>query len=69
MGSVKRVNRHMKAMGLVSVHTKRFKVITTDSKPKLVVSDNTLNHNFSPSEPNQVWTTDVKYIKTQSGWL
>ena len=62
--SVKRVNRLMKSSGLVCLHTKRFKVVTTDSKHNLAVTANTLNRDFSPTKPNEVWASDIAYIKT-----
>jgi putative transposase len=67
--SIKRVNWHLKSKGLVCVHTKRFKVATTNSKHSFAVAENTLNREFSPSQPNEVWATDITYIKTMSGWV
>ena len=34
-----------------------------------VVAPNTLNRQFDPSEPNQVWVTDITMIRTYEGWL
>lgn len=67
--SVKRVNRLMKSRGLVCLHTKRFKVATTNSKHNLGIVPNTLNREFAPTKPNEVWAADITYIKTESGWL
>jgi putative transposase len=44
--STKKINSIMKTNSLVSLHTKRFRVITTDSKHKQPVSENLLNQNF-----------------------
>jgi putative transposase len=30
---------------------------------------NTLNRQFNPDKLNQVWITDITYIKTREGWL
>lgn len=34
-----------------------------------LVAENILNREFSPSEPNQSWVTDITYIRTHEGWL
>ena len=67
--SIKRINRIMKENNLVCLHTKRFKVITTNSKHKLAVSDNKLNREFSVDSPNQVWVTDITYIRVMDSWI
>jgi transposase InsO family protein len=67
--SIKRVNRIMTENGLVCLHTRRFKVVTTDSKHKLPVADNRLDRDFSAPAPNQVWVTDITYIKVATGWV
>lgn len=67
--SIKKVNSTMKECNLVSLHTKRFKVVTTDSKHKMAVSENKLNRVFSADKPNQVWVTDITYIRTLDGWV
>jgi putative transposase len=33
------------------------------------VAPNLLNRNFNPSAPNEVWTSDITYIPTHSGWV
>ena len=40
--SIKRVNRLMKSRNLVSLHKQPFKVVTTNSKHNLAISENTL---------------------------
>ncbi|MCL0274593.1 DDE-type integrase/transposase/recombinase, partial [Escherichia coli] len=42
---------------------------TTDSRHSESVSPNTLDRQFSVSQPNQVWTTDITYVWTLQGWL
>ena len=49
-------------------HTRRYKV-TTDSKHNLPVAPNLLDRNFTPSAPNQIWTSDITYLWTDEGWL
>jgi len=34
-----------------------------------VVADNRLEQNFDVEAPNQVWVTDITYIRTHEGWL
>ncbi len=49
-------------------HYRKFKV-TTDSDHRLPVVPNYLNRQFTVSQPNKVWVTDITYIYTQEGWL
>lgn len=67
--SIKKVNKIMKNNNLVCLHSKKFKVVTTNSKHSLPVADNKLNREFSATRPNQTWVADITYIKTLSGWL
>ena len=59
----------MKANNLVCLHTKKFKVVTTDSKHKHAISDNTLNRDFNSHKPNRIWVADITYIRTLGGWV
>jgi putative transposase len=63
-----RVARRMKALGLVAVAKKKFKV-TTDSEHHLPVYKNILNRDFSTTAINQKWACDITYVHTQEGWL
>ena len=67
--SIKKVNKIMKKSNLVCLHTKKFKIVTTESKHSLPVANNELNRQFSATAPNQAWVADITYIKTLSGWL
>ena len=67
--SKNRVAGLMKKMNLVSIRHKKFKVVTTDSDHDLPVSPNLLWRDFSASEPNEVWVSDITYINTEEGWL
>lgn len=31
--------------------------------------DNVLNRNFTATRPNQKWTTDITYLRSQQGWV
>ena len=59
--SKKRVERLMRENGLRARHKRRHKV-TTDSKHALPVAENTQARNFTPTAPNQVWTSDITYL-------
>ncbi len=63
-----RVERRMRENSIRARHKRRDKV-TTDSKHGLPVADNLLDRNFTPSAPNQVWTSDITYLWTDEGWL
>jgi len=58
----------MRENGIRARHKRRFKV-TTDSKHGLPVAVNLLDRNFTPTSPNQVWTSDITYLWTDEGWL
>lgn len=62
-----RVARLMKQTGLkaqVGYKKPRFK----GGKPAMY-AENHLKQNFDVQEPNQVWVTDITYIRTYEGWL
>lgn len=63
-----RIARLMQVCNLRAVRSKAFK-ITTDSKHKYPVSPNLLNQCFEVERENQVWVSDITYIKTTKGWL
>jgi len=63
-----RIERLMRENGIRARHKRRYKV-TTDSRHGLPVAENLLARNFTPSTPNQVWTSDITYLWTDQGWL
>lgn len=63
-----RVARLMKANGIRSKVTKKYKA-TTNSRHNLPVAENILNRNFVAEYPNQKWVSDITYIPTKEGWL
>jgi len=63
-----RVARIMRAAGLRATSPKRFKV-TTDSKHNYPIAPNVLDRNFTVQRMNQVWVSDITYIRTYQGWL
>ncbi|MEB6479398.1 IS3 family transposase [Acinetobacter vivianii] len=66
-GGINRVHRLMKANGL--------KLQRGYRKPRayagtpVVIAANTLDRQFNPTHPNQLWVTDITYIRTHEGWL
>jgi len=63
-----KVAKYMQEMGLRSKQKRKFRV-TTDSKHNEPVAPNLLNRQFSVSEPNRVWVSDITYLWTMSGWV
>jgi putative transposase len=63
-----RIKRIRKKLGIRCKQKRRFKA-TTYSKHNLPVADNLLNQQFTVSEPNKVWASDITYIPTDEGWL
>lgn len=66
--SKRRVERLMRENGIRAKRKRRFKV-TTDSKHNLPVAPNLLERNFTPTGPNQVWTSGITYLWTDEVWL
>ena len=66
--SQRRVAKLMRLLGLRSVVKKSYRV-TTDSKHSYPISKNLLERNFMTCRLNEVWVSDITYIKTSSGWL
>lgn len=66
--SVNRVARLMRANS-IRARRKRHWRTTTLSSHDLVVAQNTLNRQFNPSGPNQVWVSDITYVRTRQNWL
>ncbi len=66
--STERVERLMREHGIRARHKRRYKA-TTDSTHHLPVAAHLLNRDFTPSAPNQTWTSDITYLWTDEGWL
>ena len=62
-----RVARIMKENGVVGTPKKKF-VVTTDSEHEHPVAPNLLKRQFNPDAPNQVWVSDITYVRTYAGW-
>jgi transposase InsO family protein len=64
----KRVERLMRAGGIVARRKRRFRR-TTDSHHAHPIAPNVLARRFHMTHPNTVWVTDVTYVWTLEGWL
>ena len=66
--SRRRVANIMRQNGWVSKYKRTFK-ITTDTDHPYPVCRNLLDQNFTANRLNQVWVSDITYIKTKKNWL
>jgi transposase InsO family protein len=64
----KRVARLMREAKLSAKH-KRRRVLTTKRDATHPVAPNVLNREFTATEPNKKWVTDITSIPTTQGWL
>ena len=63
-----RVRKLMAQHGIRARHKRKY-IATTNSNHDLPVAANLLERDFSPAAPNQVWTSDIRYVATAEGWL
>jgi len=63
----KTVAKIMRENGMVARAKRRFKK-TTDSNHHLPIAPNLLNREFDAKEPDEVWVSDITYLKTAKGW-
>jgi len=64
----KRVARLMRQDGLRARQRRRF-VRTTQSRHKYPIAPNVVAREFDVSAPNQVWVSDLTYLRTQTGFV
>ena len=65
--SKRRVERVMRGLGLVARRPRRF-VTTTLADGTHRVEPNVLRRDFTASQPNERWVTDITYVQTDEGW-
>jgi len=66
--STRRVKRLMREDGFFPRIRKKYRV-TTDSRHNYPVAPNLLERNFTVSAPNQVWVSDITYLRVGSRWM
>ena len=65
----KRVARLMRKAGLVGRTPRRFRRTTIADPSTQVQVQDLVQREFDPTEPNQLWLSDITYIRTWEGWL
>ena len=58
----------MRERGLCGKAPKRYRR-TTDSSHSLPIAPNLLARDFTADAPNQIWVSDITYVRTWEGWL
>ena len=64
-----RVARIMGRHDIYAKTKRKFKPTTTDSNHDEPISPNLLKQKFTAEEYNQIWVSDITYIRTSAGWL
>jgi transposase InsO family protein len=67
--SKRRCARLMRAVGLRGRTAPRRQPRTTDSRHGGRIAPNLVTGTEPPHGPNQVWATDITYLRTDEGWL
>ncbi len=66
--SKNRVARLMREHGIRSKIKRKYKT-TTFSRHQLPVAKNIVNQNFQADRPNQIWASDITYIRGRRQWM
>jgi transposase InsO family protein len=67
-----RIVKIMKKLSISGISKKKFKIKTTDSNHDFPIADRifqTENWETHPTKPNQIWASDISYIRTDEGFL
>jgi putative transposase len=66
--SPRRVRRLARAAGLTCVHPRPYRATTIRDEVNSDGLVDLVGREFVPDEPNQLWFTDITYIRTWGGW-
>lgn len=67
--NIKKVARLMRLGGYFGGILKKFRVQTTDSRHNYAISPNLLKQNFKTGKLNEVWLSDITYIRLGPIWV
>ncbi len=67
--SENRVARLMTEAGLIALHKAPFRPKTTVQDPDRIPAPNRLAEIEAPSQPGEVFVSDITYVATREGWL
>jgi len=67
--SRKRVRKIMNKYNIQAKTQKKWKPMGETTRDLSKVAPNLLNQNFTAAIENEVWVTDITYIRTSEGWL
>ena len=67
--SRRRVCRLMRQHELHGAQPRAFRPQTTDSRHDHPIAPNLMAAAPAPSGPNQIWVSDITYVRTDTGWL
>jgi len=67
--NIKLVEKLMRMANISSKIKAKFRHATTNSNHEKRISPNLLKRDFSASEPNKVWVSDITYIEVGNRWM
>jgi len=65
--SPNRVGHLIRQEGLQGIGRRKFRA-TTDSRHSFPVAPNLLARDFTATAPDQIWVSDITYLRTEQGW-
>lgn len=65
----KTVAKAMRKAGIRAKTARKFRVLTTDSNHAHPIAPNLVGRKFSADGPNELWLTDITYVRTGQGFL
>ena len=65
----KTIAKAMRKAGIRAKTARKFRVLTTDSNHSYPIAPNLVGRKFSAGGPNELWLTDITYVRTGQGFL